>query len=857
MNEKLKFYWTYLVGFFLILALPLLSFPPWFSPPDWGKTVVFRIIFSILIFFFIWQLLNREISAKEIKNKFKSVTLPLSLLIAFAGLIILSTIFSAEPSFSFFGSPYRSGGSLNFILYIILAILLFLLCRQKDWMKIWNFSIIIGLFVSIIAFLQALHLFSKILIPYTGNVPSTIGGPAFLGIYLLLLSFPTLSFALKEKNLPKKIFYFVSFLIFTAGILVSQSQAAYLSFGIGIIYFFLFYPKKLTLIKIAILILIILGIGGVFYVRSQPENPLNKISIFQTIAYWKVDQSRLSAWKISLLALKDRPFLGYGPENFSIPFDKYYDPTLPALWHRGGGWWDRAHNFLFEYALTLGIPALIIYLLIFAVLFFLLQKLKKYPYKSAEININPRPIIISHGIQSAFIGYFVALFFNFDTFSTYLISFLIIGYSLHLISLGATELTPIATPKNAEQFSVVQRIVQRWFSSKSLARRIFSTIIKLKTPILGLILVLFVWFIWSFNLKPLKINKEVNWATIYAENKKCQEAINKMERALDSKSIIDNYSRLVYINIIKECLNLYPKQRADFAKKAIQILDEAKLSRPSYTRTWLFLGTYINIFVESNPNLEPEIRLDLLKKADAYFKRASELSPKRLEIFIGWIKTDLLSGNYQGAEEKSEQCINLNPELADCWWAKGLFYIYLGEIKKATENMEIAKEKGYDLDARSALLQLLNVYLKLIKESKETNLKNYETLADIYQKLIEYEPDNFQYHASLAYTYKTLGDYQKAVEEATQVFVISPESRINIEEFLNSIPDVSNYCRVTAENYKLLIAGSPKNKYHHFALAFLYKMMGEYQKAKEEAMIVLELWPESRANIEEFLKSLP
>lgn len=44
-----KLYWVYLAGFVVILMLPLLVFPPLFSPPGWGKTIVFKIIFSVLI----------------------------------------------------------------------------------------------------------------------------------------------------------------------------------------------------------------------------------------------------------------------------------------------------------------------------------------------------------------------------------------------------------------------------------------------------------------------------------------------------------------------------------------------------------------------------------------------------------------------------------------------------------------------------------------------------------------------------------------------------------------------------------------------------------------------------------------
>lgn len=86
---------------------------------------------------------------------------------------------------------------------------------------------------------------------------------------------------------------------------------------------------------------------------------------------------RFSAWQITLKAIKEKPIFGWGPENLSIGFDKYYDPSLPYISKEWGGWWDRAHNIILDTAATFGIPAVIIYLALFAVLFWQLQKSKK------------------------------------------------------------------------------------------------------------------------------------------------------------------------------------------------------------------------------------------------------------------------------------------------------------------------------------------------------------------------------------------------------------------------------------------------------------------------------------------------
>ena len=39
-------------------------------------------------------------------------------------------------------------------------------------------------------------------------------------------------------------------------------------------------------------------------------------------------QTRLLAWKMSLTGFKERPIFGWGPENYYVLFNKYYDPRL-------------------------------------------------------------------------------------------------------------------------------------------------------------------------------------------------------------------------------------------------------------------------------------------------------------------------------------------------------------------------------------------------------------------------------------------------------------------------------------------------------------------------------------------------
>jgi len=761
-EKKLRniFYLSFLIGVFIILALPLLNLPPWFSLPDWGKTIVFRIILSILLFLFIFQKLINKDNKPRIntdKTDLRRYGLPLWLLIVLLGIYFLATIFSLDIRFSFWGSPYRAGGFLNFAFYIIFAILVFLILKKSNWQKIWGFSIIIGVLVSLIAILQQFGFFANFLIP--GNrPPSTLGNPDCLGIYLLFFCFLSFSFGIKEKNLGKKLFYFLSLLLFIfVAIVITQSRAVFLGLIAGLIWFIFFYPKRLFLFKISALILLILGVFGLYFLKIHPEIYENRDMLIQSnierilllFNGSNAGESRISTWKISLKAMENRPILGYGPDNFSIGFDKYYDPALPKITDYIH-WWDRAHNFIFDIGVTAGIPALIIYLSLFGVLFFQLQKLKRtdlYGYEHGSIQI------AAHGIQATFLAYLTANFFSFDTFSTYLISFLLIGYSLHLLS----------NQTNTEPSKETRRFI--------LIKRIYTDILKWRWPILIILFILLIWFIWSFNLKPLRINKEINLAIYLSGKEECENALTKMENILPNKTYLDNYLHLKYVEVIGECIKEKPEMTTAFTQKAVEVLKENIKIMPYYTRNWLSLGNYTNILIEAG-------KQDLKDEANSYFQKAYELSPKRQEVFIGWVMTKIITGDFQEAKEKAQVCIDLNPTLGDCWWLKGLSEIYLKENENAQEDIQKASQKSYSIDNEVSLLQLAKIY---------ADLKDYENLVEIYQKLIAIN-NNIQYHASLASTYKELGEYDKARQEALKILEIAPESKSDVDQFLEGLP---------------------------------------------------------------------
>jgi len=639
----------YKIGIFAILALPVLTLPPYFHPADWGKNIVFRSIMAVILFLFIYKILNNK-NEFEFKNLAKNKIF--WVLSALFGIYFLASIFSVDSRFSFWGSPYRGGGFVNFAFYFIFAILIFLLSKKEDWKDYFNFSILIAILISFVGIIQYFNFFGKIFLEASRPV-ATMGNPVLFATYILLLFFITLAFAIKENKKYLKVFYIFSLLIFLFTILITGSRAAYLGMAIGIIYFLLFFPKKIKVFKIGAIVLCVLIAIVIFYANTATHYPkfipekLLELAKQRLSIELSLNDPRFYAWSgIDYKIILDKPLLGFGPENFSVGFDKFYDPSLPYLSKEWGSWWDRAHNVLIQTASDAGIFAVLIYISLFIILFF----------------------YATHEIRATLLAYFITNFFSFDGFSTYMLFFLIIAYTLHL----TTPELVIARSEATKQSKISKKIIIS-----------FSFII-------------LIIFLWQYNAVPFFTNAEINKAEILANQKNCNEALTKMDNALKTQSFLDSYARMEYVEITKTCQKFYPEKTSEYIKKDFELMKEAVKIQPSYTRYWIALGNFAST-------------LNLFEEANNYFNKALELAPKHNEIFADRLNTDIA-------------------------------------------------------------------------------LKNYNNLILDYKYLIEKDPNNFQHHASLAFAYKNIGDYENAKKEALKVLELSPESKQNTEEFLKTLP---------------------------------------------------------------------
>lgn len=786
--SKLTPYPIYIVGIFLIIIQILNIFPFMFTPIGWGKTIVFRIIFSVMLFLFACQILFKKIDLNLLIEKTKPVKNILTILVLIIIIYAISAVFSVDQQMSLWGEPSRAGGFINFALYIIFGIFLFFVIKEKDWQKIIDLTVLLGIIVSIVAVFQQFGIFGKYLVPFSFRPISTIGNAIILSTYLVLMSFLPISLGIKTDKLWRKIFYFfASALSIFVTIVFVQTRGAYIGLFFGALCFFFFYPKRIGKLKLKIATLLAIFLLSAFsfkifmdkhveyYQKIPPiiSSALDRgLSVFEGT---KIIESRISAWEISLKALKEKPIFGFGPENFRIAFDKYYDPSLPIIGPNSNGdapteWWDRAHNFIFDISITAGLPALLLYIALFFVLIYTLVKGIKNDKENA---------ILYNGFLATFIAYLTTLFFSFDNFDTYLIFFILIGFLMFLSSNYKIQYQSFANQDKNEKYS--------GFFIKSL-----NKLYPFRIPISIILFIFLAYFVLVNNIKPLRINEKLNIANFYASENRCDKALEILNIIPDNSTIINSFVNQTYAHTVYDCQKSNIKPAITLAQKAVEVLIKNAKNQPNQLQNWIALSEYSEILIEEKnkltdnsfvPNAE---MLNLKSEAISYFQKAISLSPKRQLILKDWAKLGISTADYKLANEKADTCISLNENYTYCLWLKAIIEGYLGNTAEFDRLSIIAKQGGIQTESAESLQMIANMYIK-------TN--NYKDLISVYIKLIELSTEKTannktqkaQLYASLAVAYQKIGKTKEARESALKILEIEPSAKPLVDEFLKTL----------------------------------------------------------------------
>ncbi|CAB1251617.1 Membrane protein [Clostridiaceae bacterium BL-3] len=270
-----------------------------FSGDIW-MLVVFFIYFIGLVFFKDM----RKSFIRGIKG-FLSDYLSISIM----ALIIIMAVSSIYADYKM-ESVYKT---LRYMSYIILYFIIFSQGFEKKFLKgilyCYIFiSVVVGIigiwdYASGIGVIQAGESVSRL------RISSTLENSNNLGAYFILIIFPMIMLAIKEKDIKRKVLYILIASIFLLNILFSFSRNAWLGFGIGCIIIAFMYSLKF--------LFTLIPIGIVSFFIPQISSRLRELTDVTQ------NTSRIKIWDTAIMIIKDHSIIGVGNGNFEKACARY------------------------------------------------------------------------------------------------------------------------------------------------------------------------------------------------------------------------------------------------------------------------------------------------------------------------------------------------------------------------------------------------------------------------------------------------------------------------------------------------------------------------------------------------------
>lgn len=735
-------------GIYLAMVLPLVFTSRTMYPWHFGKTILFQILVEILLALaLIFFSLNKE-------KRIIKLNLLDYLVIGFVLLQLISSVFGVNFVRSFWGNQQRAQGVFTWLHFTAFYILIrqFFITR-KDWLNLGIWTIIILFLSSALAWAGKYFSVFENIILKESRLSGMIGNPIFFASYLIIPIFFCFAwyflFLSKNKTADNNNkFIFWRWFCLIAGIfslitlIFSQVRGAFLGIMAGIFLIWILYLifGKLLSIKKWVLIgglLFFIVFAGV-YVFNQKSSYVSEN--FPTISRLlninlsaSTASTRLMAWNIALKGWQDRPFLGWGTENYQDIFDQYYNPEF-LKYSFAETVWDKPHNFPLEVLSAMGAAGFVCYLAIIIVLFLYLIRI----IKTRQSDKSRLAAIILAG---AVIAYVIQSSFAFETSNSLLMWIILIAF-ISYFYFPTTGGVGIPTLSNNKIVKYEKELFYKFIGWLA----IFVIII---TPYL--IYRNYTFYKASVYMGDARDAADI--ASVYQWQKNAQLVLNTNVPFLWEQAIF----------LIQDLSSFDGNNKLDknvldpVTPKLIEILEQEIGNNPqSYLfRFWLsqlygFMGEYVDnkYYQDSNK---------LLNEAWA-------INSDHQKIPLLLAKNYLLQNKTPEGIEILERLVEKNPEYKEPHWFLGIALIKNGDEDRGVEELE--KGKGFGLSYKSNIFYLIDIYAKIGK---------YRKVIPLYENLIAREPKNASYYANLAATYAALGDEVNVIINLNKAVGLDPD----------------------------------------------------------------------------------
>lgn len=727
MNLKKILRFIIVGGIFVIPFIPFVVTGNLFFPFITGKNFLFRVIVEIIgILWIVLALRDVEYRPKK--------SLILWAFTAFLLIIGIADSFAPNAFKAFWSNYERMEGFITIVhLYVYFIVAGCVLLSRKLWNRLLN--VYLGT-----TFCIGLYGIGQLMGNFTINqggvrVDATFGNATYLAVYMVFNIFIAGMFALRSFTDMKKKWgyvYIALALFFTFILYHTATRGAILGLigGVGITTLLvLIFERKNKVLRISsgiilgagfLLVLGFLAVKNTSFVRESPV-----MSRFASISINDgTTKSRFMVWNMAWQGFKERPILGWGQENFSYVFNKYYNPGMYAQEQ----WFDRTHNVIFDWLIAGGLLGLGAYLFLFCSALLSLWRSREEVFSFIEKSV----------LSGLFVAYFIHNFFVFDNLTSYIVFVTMLAYIHGRVAVASHKLSRVDTEVSEDDF---------------------------KQIILPACIVILVVVLYLVNFKA------------YAASRSLIEALRKLNTdagqmgagaVMDLKSALKRESlgqSEIRERIIESVSQIYPSKAPYAVKEDFFQLGKEELAKqleetPNDARYQLFTGTFYSYY-------------GLFDDALKYTQRASELSPNKQSILYQLGNLYIQKQDYAKALGVFKYAYELETRNENAFMFYVIATIYAGDTKEAENLLEAKYGTALVTDDR-----VIRAY---------TDTKQWQKALDLWRKRLEVDPKNNQYRLQYAATFLASGDRRGAVATLREVIEIDPSFKEQGEYYIKEI----------------------------------------------------------------------
>ena len=453
--ERIAKWYLYVSVFAIVVVMDSIFFP-FIGGKDFFFRFAVELAAASMVLWWAFEARGGEARKRVVALFKRPMVIAVSLFVA---AVELATIFSYDAQAAFWSNFERGEGGFQMLHYYAFFLLLVLiLVNEVDWRNIFKFSLVSS-GLMILYGIAGNYGIPTFIGPYAAATPpagfwhklfdgrfqGSLGNPAYVDPYLIFSMFFAAYLWVGDKitgtlTTLKSWGYGAMIAIFFVFFILGQTRGAFIGLAAGVLALALYLifsskgaTRKWGAIGFGILLIVGLGLYSVRntdFVKNLPEGRLLQLSLSDSTA-----QTRFWVWDEAWKGFLERPIFGWGPENFSPVFDKFFNPNFYQPGANSETWFDRAHSVFFDYLAETGILGLLAYLGIFAT--FLWQFIKKVA-KASDQNSSAHHgtlVALRNGLIFILpIAYLVQGIAIFDVLPMYISLFLFLAFSTYYFS---------------------------------------------------------------------------------------------------------------------------------------------------------------------------------------------------------------------------------------------------------------------------------------------------------------------------------------------------------------------------------------------------------------------------------------